>query len=71
MLEVRFLTTTKFFIWKTLQWPNLLNFITLISYDVRGKSLSEATTWSDQGVFGPRAKFITQSDPAFLEIDVS
>lgn len=40
-------------------------------FDVRGKSMVEATTWSDPGVFGTRAKFITQSDPAFLEIDVS
>lgn len=30
-----------------------------------------AKTWSDSGVFGTRAKFITKSDPAFLEIDVS
>lgn len=42
-----------------------------ISFDVRGKSIVEATNWSDESVFGTRAKFITQSDPAFLEIDVS
>lgn len=41
------------------------------SFDVRGKSMSDATEWSDSTVFGSRAKFITQSEPAFLEIDVS
>lgn len=41
------------------------------SFDVRGKAISDAETWSDKSVFGPRAKFITQSDPAFLEIEVS
>lgn len=41
------------------------------SFDVRGKSMIEATEWSDATVFGTRAKFITQSEPAFLEIDVS
>lgn len=41
------------------------------SFDVRGKSMMEATEWSDATVFGTRAKFITQSEPAFLEIDVS
>lgn len=41
------------------------------SFDVRGKSMSDATQWSDATVFGTRAKFITQSEPAFLEIDVS
>lgn len=41
------------------------------SFDVRGKSMTEATEWSDATVFGTRAKFITQSEPAFLEIDVS
>lgn len=70
MFEVKFLAMTKFFISK-LKMDQLSNFIASFSYDVRGKLLSEATTWSDQGVFGPRAKFITQSDPAFLEIDVS
>lgn len=49
-----------------------LNFFhTLYSFDVRGKSMIEATEWSDATVFGTRAKFITQSEPAFLEIDVS
>lgn len=41
------------------------------SFDVRGKSMMEATEWSDATVFGTRAKFITQSEPAFLEIEVS
>ncbi|CRK87505.1 CLUMA_CG001306, isoform A [Clunio marinus] len=45
--------------------------VPIYRFDVRGKSISEATTWSDLGVFGTRAKFITQSEPAFLEIDVS
>ena len=47
-----------------------LNFLN-DSFDVRGKSMSDATEWSDATVFGTRAKFITQSEPAFLEIDVS
>jgi hypothetical protein len=47
------------------------------SFDVRGKSMKDATTWSDPSVFGTRAKFNLERDlnsnmdPAFLEIDVS
>ena len=49
----------------------ILIFSPFSSFDVRGKSMTEATEWSDATVFGTRAKFITQSEPAFLEIDVS
>lgn len=48
-----------------------ININPFIRFDVRGKSMVEAMTWSDQSVFGTRAKFITTSDPAYLEIDVS
>ncbi|CAG9802706.1 unnamed protein product [Chironomus riparius] len=43
--------------------------VPIYRFDVRGKSMSDATEWSDATVFGTRAKFITQSEPAFLEID--
>lgn len=54
---------------------NVMTFYGFSSFDVRGKALKDATTWSDPSVFGTRAKFNLERDltmdPAFLEIDVS
>jgi hypothetical protein len=58
------------------QWKRQA-FFSISSFDVRGKALKDAATWSDPSVFGTRAKFNLERDlnsnmdPAFLEIDVS
>jgi len=39
------------------------------SFDGRGKSLAEASHWSDKDVFGTRAFFRTVTDPAQLVIE--
>jgi hypothetical protein len=41
----------------------------IYSFDVRGKSMSQAKHWSDEKVFGTRAYFRTVSEPAQLVID--
>ncbi|XP_055708974.1 nephrin-like [Phlebotomus papatasi] len=43
--------------------------IPLYSFDVRGVSLSKGRHWSSPAIFGPRAKFNANSDPATLDID--
>ncbi|XP_058120917.1 uncharacterized protein LOC131290367 [Anopheles ziemanni] len=43
--------------------------IPLYSLDVRGKSLNDAQHWSAPQVFGPRARYIIESDPAYLELN--
>jgi hypothetical protein len=40
------------------------------SFDVRGKPLQQAREWSAPEIFGSRAKFNANSDPATLEIEV-
>lgn len=40
------------------------------SFDVRGKALQQAKEWSAPEIFGSRAKFNANSDPATLEIEV-
>uniref|UniRef100_A0A1B0DDY4 Uncharacterized protein n=1 Tax=Phlebotomus papatasi TaxID=29031 RepID=A0A1B0DDY4_PHLPP len=40
------------------------------TFDVRGVSLSKGRHWSSPAIFGPRAKFNANSDPATLDIDV-
>jgi hypothetical protein len=42
-----------------------------ISFDVRGKALGQALHWSAPQVFGTRAKFITTTEPAYLELTVN
>jgi hypothetical protein len=37
---------------------------------VRGKALGQALHWSAPQVFGTRAKFITTTEPAYLELTV-
>lgn len=39
------------------------------SFDVRGRTFSQALTWSDPDVFGPRAYFVTLTKPAALTLD--
>ncbi|XP_059610810.1 uncharacterized protein LOC132257796 [Phlebotomus argentipes] len=41
----------------------------LYSYDVRGRPLTKALYWSDTNSFGPRAYFVTVSNPAGLSVD--
>lgn len=41
----------------------------LFSYDVRGRPVSGANTWSDKNIFGNRAYFHTISKPAALTIE--
>ncbi|XP_058059967.1 nephrin-like [Anopheles bellator] len=43
--------------------------IPLYSLDVRGKSLTDAQHWSAPQVFGPRARYVIESDPAYLELN--
>ncbi|XP_055592434.1 nephrin-like [Uranotaenia lowii] len=43
--------------------------IPLYSLDVRGKSLTDAQHWSAPQVFGTRARFVIESDPAYLELN--
>ncbi|XP_050076915.1 uncharacterized protein LOC126564050 [Anopheles maculipalpis] len=43
--------------------------IPLYSLDVRGKSLNDAQHWSAPQVFGPRARYVIESDPAYLELN--
>ncbi|CAO1368871.1 unnamed protein product [Diamesa hyperborea] len=43
--------------------------IPLYSFDVRGKPLQQARHWSAPEIFGSRAKFNTDIDPATLEIE--
>lgn len=69
MLECPFIG--KCCILSQLTWMIFTSIFSVHSFDVRGKSMTEAIQWSDATVFGTRAKFITQSEPAFLEIDVS
>lgn len=40
------------------------------SFDVRGKPLQQARHWSAPEIFGSRAKFNANSDPATLDIEV-
>lgn len=40
------------------------------SFDVRGKPLQAARHWSAPEIFGSRAKFNANSDPATLDIEV-
>jgi hypothetical protein len=40
------------------------------SFDVRGKPLQQARHWSAPEIFGSRAKFNTNNDPATLDIEV-
>jgi hypothetical protein len=47
-----------------------LSFSFSCSFDVRGKPLSQARHWTSPDIFGPRAKFNTDTDPAQLEIEV-
>ena len=39
------------------------------SFDVRGRQFSKALYWSDTSAFGPRAYFVTVSNPAALSVD--
>lgn len=48
---------------------NLYPFI--YSFDVRGKPLQQARHWSAPEIFGPRAHFNTDTDPATLDIQVN
>lgn len=41
------------------------------SFDVRGKPLQQARHWSAPEIFGSRAKFNADTDPATLDIDVN
>lgn len=41
------------------------------SFDVRGKPLQQARHWSAPEIFGSRAKFNANTDPATLDIEVS
>ncbi|XP_055632981.1 synaptogenesis protein syg-2-like [Toxorhynchites rutilus septentrionalis] len=43
--------------------------IPLYSLDVRGKSLNDAQHWSAPQVFGTRARYVIESDPAYLELN--
>ncbi|XP_055550385.1 uncharacterized protein LOC129732938 isoform X1 [Wyeomyia smithii] len=43
--------------------------IPLYSLDVRGKSLDDAQHWSAPQVFGTRARYVIESDPAYLELN--
>lgn len=43
--------------------------ISIYSFDVRGKPLSQARHWSAPEIFGSRAKFNTDIDPASLELE--
>lgn len=43
--------------------------IPLYSLDVRGKSLDDAQHWSAPQVFGPRARYVIERDPAYLELN--
>ena len=43
----------------------------IFSFDVRGKPLQQARHWSAPEIFGPRAKFNTDTDPATLDIEVN
>lgn len=49
----------------------MLVYYLFISFDVRGKPLQQARHWSAPEIFGPRAKFNTNADPASLDIEVS
>lgn len=40
------------------------------SFDVRGKPLQDARAWSAPEIFGSRAKFNANSNPAMLDIEV-
>lgn len=40
------------------------------SIDARGKSLLQGSHWSDPKVFGTRANFVVNEEPAYLEIKV-
>lgn len=40
------------------------------SFDVRGKPLQQARHWSAPEIFGSRAKFNANVDPATLDIEV-
>jgi hypothetical protein len=44
-------------------------FFYFFSFDVRGKSLQLARQWSAPEVFGSRAKFNTDVEPATLDIE--
>jgi len=44
-------------------------FSLVFSFDVRGRSFSQAGYWSDDAVFGTRAYFQTVSRPAALSVD--
>lgn len=53
-------------------WPQLFNknsIIKIYSFDVRGKPLNLARHWSAPEIFGSRAKFNTETEPATLDID--
>uniref|UniRef100_A0A182PQZ4 Uncharacterized protein n=1 Tax=Anopheles epiroticus TaxID=199890 RepID=A0A182PQZ4_9DIPT len=39
-----------------------------LPFDVRGKPLQQARHWSAPEIFGPRAHFNTDTDPATLDI---
>lgn len=51
-------------------FKNSYNFLSIHSFDVRGKPLSQARHWSAPEIFGSRAKFNTDIDPASLELEV-
>jgi hypothetical protein len=55
---------------KRLCWCHLF-FYVACRFDVRGKPLQQARHWSAPEIFGPRAKFNTDTDPATLDIEVS
>lgn len=48
---------------------NMLYFLFLYSFDVRGRSFTKALYWSDINSFGPRAFFVTVSRPAALTVE--
>jgi hypothetical protein len=48
---------------------NFLIFLSIYSFDVRGRAFSKALYWSDTNAFGPRAYFLTVSKPATLSVD--
>ncbi|XP_059469957.1 neuroglian isoform X3 [Neocloeon triangulifer] len=41
----------------------------LYSYDLRGRKVGNAKLWSSPNVFGPRARFQTETTPAVLQVE--
>ncbi|XP_074042436.1 sidestep II transmembrane protein, partial [Leptinotarsa decemlineata] len=61
------LKTDQYFTW--IPYPRGRPEPSIVSFDVRGKPLSQARHWSAPEVFGSRAYFRTVSEPAQLVID--